>query len=357
MLDQPTHARRALLPYCPLLLAAASFAVATTAASGCQSVASDGAAGTGGVGIVGAGGIIVLPDGGGQGGAHAIACPLPIPTPDPARTAGGAIATPPLPDAPSGTDPASVQAIAVAQDMRILDDLIGRYLRGDAPVYRGSASARDNGSAFNPPPPAAPIYMDTTMSSDQAIAALVLDASAGTATLTVTSPCEQELIHVIQNRAAPGITQVNGVLATNQYGGLTASCTSCVPDLLGQPAMLSWTEADATYDQGAPLPTNHITSTAALQRESPCDLDWAQLVAIDANSITPGFDMGNFARVGNEMVWQHSNSVSLATPSSLGACDGLYVPYTDELYVNASNLGTYGVRKYIAHTPVSYCAI
>jgi hypothetical protein len=336
------------------LIAAASFAVAATAASGCQSAAFDGAEGTGGVG---AGGIVVLPDGGGQGGSRAIACPLPIPTSDPVRATGCAIATPPLPNAPSGTDPASVQAIAVAQEMRILDDLIGRYLRGDAPVYRGSASARDNGSAFNPSPPAAPIYMDTTMSSDQAIAALVLDASSGTATLTVTSPCEQELIHVIQNRAAPGITQVNGVLATNQYGGVIASCTSCVPDLFAKPAMLSWTGADATYDQGAPLPTNHITSTAALQRESPCDLDWAQIVAINANSITPGLDLGNFARVGNEMVWQHSDSVSLATPSSLGACDGLYVPYTVELYVNAYDLGTYGVRKYVAHTPVSYCAI
>jgi hypothetical protein len=354
MLDQSTRVRRALLPCYSLLLTAASVAVAAAAASGCQSVASDGAAGTGG-----AGGIVALPDGGGQGGAHAIACPLPIPTPGSVRAAGCAIATPPLPSPPSGTDPASVQAIAVAQEMRSLDDLIGRYLRGDAPVYRGSASARDNGSAFNPPSPAAPIYMDTTMSSDQAIAALVLDASAGSATLTVTSPCEEKLIHVIQNRAAPGITQVNGVLATNQYGGLTASCSSCAPDLLAPPATLSWIEADATYDQGAPLPTNHITSTVALQRESPCDLDWAQLVAIDANSITDGsgLALSNFARVGNEMVWQHADSVSLATPSSHGACDGLYVPYTDELYVNAFNLGTYGVRKYVAQTPVSYCAI
>lgn len=353
------HCQRIRPPGAPLpcrsfLLVAANLAVAAGATGGCQSVASDPAPGTGG-----AAGNSGVPDGGGQAGGPAIACPLPIPTPDPVRAANCAIATPTLPIAPTGTDSASVQAIAIAADMQILDDLVGRYLRGDAPVYRGSASARDNLSAFNPPPPAAPIYTDTTMSSDQAIAALVIDLNAGTATLTVTSPCEQELIHVIQDRAAPGITQVNGVLATIAYGGWTATCTTCVPDFFGQPATLSWTDADATYDQGAPLPTNHIVSTASLQRESPCDLDWAQLVAIDANWITygPQLGLGNFARVGNEMVWQHTGSVTLATPSAHGACDGLSVPYTDELYVSASDLGTYGVRSYVAKEPVSYCDI
>ena len=61
------------------------------------------------------------------------------------------------PAVPSAERLADHQADIEALELRTLDQLIGRFLRGETPVYRGTASAQDNDYAeagIRPPPEA-----------------------------------------------------------------------------------------------------------------------------------------------------------------------------------------------------------
>src|SRR3954447_24853376 len=97
---------------------------------------------------------------GGSDGATACAVPVPSLGPDDATCA---MNTPPV---PTTTMDAPVQAQAEAAGLAMLDRWLGRYLRGDAPVYRGAASARDTAANLNPPPLfASSPYTDHTLTA------------------------------------------------------------------------------------------------------------------------------------------------------------------------------------------------
>jgi hypothetical protein len=260
--------------------------------------------------------------------------------------------TPPINGATTG-DP--VRDAAETQEMAQLDRLFGRYMRGDVDVYRGSIDAHDTQSIYSRVPPFN-IYTDRTMTSDHAIASLVVDGT-DSVTLTVFSPAEQEYVVFAQSSSAPGVTSANGILLDAQYGGQVATCSGCAPDFFSDPTTVAWTNQDAVViDETANAPY-HVVSTMSLQLASPCSLTWDDLAALDDTTYGDQGDrgLGFFAKVGNAMVLHKTGAVQTKWPSGSGACDGEKAPYTIDLYVNLANLSDYGVQNYVGGAPVVVC--
>jgi hypothetical protein len=240
-----------------------------------------------------------------------------------------------------------------------LDLLLGRYVRGEALVYRGSVSASDTESIFNTiPPPDPPAYTDHTMTSVEAIAGLVIGGADPQATLQLVSLSEEEIVIFQQIQSVSGVTKVNGILSLNEFGGPVAPCSGCAPDLLARPTTIAWTAQDAVWTDTSLAADYHVRSSVNLAVESPCDLTWDEMVAVDAYTYAAGNQgLGKFVGNGNEMVFHQRAVVTTANPSAHGACDGQQVPYSIDLYVNLSDLSVYGARNYVAGAPVSICAI
>ena len=244
----------------------------------------------------------------------------------------------PAPPAPTGD---AVRDTAQANEFMFVDAFVGAYLRGDNPIYAGVASATD--TSGNAP---------LAFSSSSAIAALVIDSNW--AILTVASPADHERLILNQQSTAPDVTRGGGILPDGAYlGGYgSANCTSCTPDFFSRPPSLAWSGVDATFpgsypDGGGVFPAFDITSSVDLQPQSPCALTWDQVAAVHGGPL-------DFVQVGNEMV-EHENGWVQTVAPSFRSCDGQAVPYTIDRYINLTNLFDYGVRNYVAGSPMSLC--
>ncbi len=257
---------------------------------------------------------------------------------------GGSLAcakTTPSPPAVTGD---MVRDTAQANEFAFVDATVGGYLRGDSPAYVGSASASDDSGTLGGP---------LSFSTESAIAAVVI--SADWALFTVASAADHERLILGQQTTSPDVTIAMGILPDGTYpGGYSdsATCTSCTPDFFTHPSSLMWSGVDANFpgsypDGGGVFPAYDVTSSVDLQALSPCALTWNQIAALDGGP-------RGFVQEGNEMVVHAAGSVQTVAPS-FRTCDGQAVPYTIDCYINLTNLFDYGVRNYVAGSPMSVC--
>ena len=247
----------------------------------------------------------------------------------------------PVPPALTGD---AVRDTAQANEFMFVDAFVGAYLRGDNPIYAGVASATDSSGPYGNDPLA--------FSTGNAIAALVIDSDW--AILTIASPADHERLILDQQNTAPNVTRAAAILPDGVYlGGYgDATCTSCTPEFFTRPPSLVWSGVDANFpgsypDGGGSFPPFDITSSVDLRPLSPCALTWDQLAAVHGGPL-------DFVQVGNEMVEHESGSVQTVAPS-FDSCDGQAVPYTIDRYINLTNLFDYGVRNYVAGSPMPVC--
>jgi hypothetical protein len=258
------------------------------------------------------------------------------------------LSPPSVPSSLTPADPADYEQIAVAAKMGVLDRVVGRYVRGDLRIYRGTASAHDNESVLGDP------QFPTNRAIFPGLAMASLEYGGGEAFLTVVSPCQQEWVQFSQFPYNGHLTIDQHTIHTNSEldgysNDLSYGCVDCLPSFFGLPQALSWTDLELAPD-GLPY---RSSSSANLQLESPCDLTWEELVAIDGPEFggagsPPGLE--GFQRVGDEMVRHESGQAVQYLPEG-SPCPELIVDYEIDLYVNATNLADYGVRGYVGSAP------
>jgi len=247
---------------------------------------------------------------------------------------------------PPPADPDPGRAATNAAAFMYLDQIVGQYVRGDTPVYGGSAAAHANVDAVGN-------IANETLQTSSARAALSVDPQV--AGLTVFSASERERISFQQQQAFPATTFVSAIVPNGRFGGgplfpvnasNSATCTACTPDLTSAPAALFWQGVEAVAAAGSDAAPLDVTSSVDLQRISPCALTWDDIVALSADYTD---DLPSQPPVDGVVVHTLSGSVVIK-PASPRMCDGIQVSYTIDAYINSSNLADYGVRNLTSQT-------
>jgi hypothetical protein len=293
---------------------------------------------------------------------------------DTACTAPSAPASPPAGDAG-----ASSAETVEAQWLAALDGLIGQYLRGDVIVYRGTIQ----GSAKTEALPGSDPIPETTIPEGAALASLIFRSpsvsfwapiapaafvNGNQALLTVRSLADDQYMVFGQPESDPTMTATSGIQAGATQNVLMATCSDCASSFWARPAAITFDLAAAGtvttvyYGFDGTSSADQAVSTAAsvqLSAFPPCNLTFGDLTTLNE---APGINQGSsvfltsFVLTGGEWVFHTTSNVITKDPSAHGACDGQSFQYTIDLYVNAANLGDYGVRNYVPGPTQAICA-
>jgi len=211
---------------------------------------------------------------------------------------------------------------------------VGRYLTGDAPVYRGSATIADS-------------HQQLTLDSTDVIAAAVVEvqSSGSWGILTVVDTQARTHGTFTQENGDPSVTYAESIYPVGTYAvGGVASCTACAPDFYHAPDTIALPSFDAHHAADDPAgggePTFDITATLDLMLVAPSTLSWDDLLALNVGFLS-------FTQIGGDMVLHQHGSVTLVE-GSYKRCDGQSVDYTIDLYVNLANPLDYGLRNFVA---------
>jgi hypothetical protein len=196
---------------------------------------------------------------------------------------------------PSGANGVTDGPSANGFMMSMLDTLIGRWLRGEAAVYIGTASVHDNQSILQ--------ESDLPSNGDLPPGGVIasLEPYASETDLTIFDTCAATHVALVQPGDTPTQTKVGPITPVNTSATATAVCSGCAPSFADRPATLTWTNAAAVDEQGL----FRSTTSAELTRESPCDVTWSQLVVLDSlaqDFIGGTTGLSGFKRVGDEMI-------------------------------------------------------
>ncbi|HXK20569.1 MAG TPA: hypothetical protein VNG33_22315 [Polyangiaceae bacterium] len=290
---------------------------------------------------------------------------------------GGACSFSTAPAAPADADPsASAEAKANAAGLRTLDFVIGRYLRGEASVYSGTAKAQDNRSALVNTEVAGP-RPDSVIAEGPALALLQVRPAADrdwepqnpnptgtTATLVIHGlPPDQHFI-LRQRSADPGLTEVSLLSPVSTTAAMATSCSDCAPDLMGKPQKVALTDLTATGHvmvfMGVAAQGGHdvdvtaqVTASADLALLSPCALTFDDLAIVETATGPNEIDntLQAFKKSGHEMTYMTGGSFNVG---GTAMCP-LVQPYKIELYVDLDDLSHYGTRNYVAGTAAVAC--
>ena len=259
----------------------------------------------------------------------------------------------------------------------MLDWLVGRYLRGDVKVYRGTAKSHDNASAlantivYGPRP-------DGDIPEGQAIALLdVRTATSGDWYPSHPDPQGESaylVVHAVpaslhfileQPTGTPGLTEASLLSPVATTASLVMSCTGCLPSFASAPQTISFkdltTTGTATVFMGYAGQGGHdvsvtetVTSSADLTRESPCALGFEDLVILDSATGPNEIDitLSSFVKEGAEMVWHTAGAFSVPTT---GKCS-MTTPYTIDAFVDLGDLSNVGTRNFVLGTSGEICA-
>jgi hypothetical protein len=242
---------------------------------------------------------------------------------------------------------ASVQEAAEGTQLAALDAMIGRYLRGEVPAYRGSWQASDNQGVLG----AQPNWENKSIPASALIASL--DVQGNEASLWVHSPSRHQYILMQQSKSNPGVTQVSIILGDSSTGGGTASCTGCAPDFFSRPTTLDLSDLSATASvmvnnsEGDEVNvTLKVNVRATLGIATPCSLEFSDLAELGTQ-----FGVVRFEVDGDEMVSHVFDDVMGPTN---GACNR-ETSYTLDAFVSLANLADYGVRNYEQGSTTMLC--
>jgi hypothetical protein len=288
---------------------------------------------------------------------------------------GAACSTPVAPVAvDAGSSNASEELKVEAYYLNLLDQLFGPYLRGDVPVYRGTAAASmtitspTGGPAYPPGGPNGgyPPYPEQVLSPGPVLAALYVrpvvpqdwemlstlspPASGKAASLVVHGLAQDSYTVFVQADADPTTTATDGV--ANGYGEnlLIGSCSNCAPDLFALPPSI---DLDLSTVGSAAGDTDSYSASANLAVVSPCSLAFSDLTILNG-TMGPeewSLDLGlsDFVLSGGDWVRHVSGTWTVKAASPVeGLCDGEQFNFSIDLYVDNADLGNYGVRNYTA---------
>jgi hypothetical protein len=275
-------------------------------------------------------------------------CPFATPVPPPPK---------PLP--PGSSEQAQVEATQLS----VLSSIIGQYLRGDVPVYRGTIEATavtagggcgpDQSTVHLPEGPALAMLGITNGST----------AASSTATLIIHATKAKVYADLVETKSEPSKIAVGTLGGDDPKNGITtnipeSSCTACGPDLWDRPPSitlgLTAKGVVSVYKGVAGMGGKSVSVpvqtdlTAHLEVAKPCSLTWTDLAhlntAIGPDAFSLSFGLTEFTSVGGDWVWHVEGS----TPSgTAGECE-IETLYSIDLYVNQRNLADYGVRNYQA---------
>jgi hypothetical protein len=230
-----------------------------------------------------------------------------------------------------------------------VDQLFGRFARGEYAVYRGTASALDNHGSL-------PRGEDGEFSS--AVIALLREID-GTREeeLALFSPSTQKHVSLFQLRDDPTATYVRTVQPTGRYGGPLGTAVSALPGLASHPTSLSFaTRAVGQWPGGAVL---HVDVSATLERVALEQLRFTDLQLLGGLLIDNAFS--RFTPVGSEFVRTVTGGryVPACTPSNSGFLDnecGYAARFSAVEYVSANALASYGFRDLVVQ-PEPLCCV
>jgi hypothetical protein len=223
-----------------------------------------------------------------------------------------------------------------------LDALVGRYARGDAPIYRGKISAGDNlgitgwgnNGALAGDVTASLVKRDVYTES-------VDNVPHSAWTLTLFGPADTYM-RVQQPTASPGLSQLTLIDPDGDVpAGYNGACSGCMADLSTKPATIAATSitANGTYWTGQSLVV--VLANLTLTRVTPVAFE--DIVAV-ADLASDRDTMRAFTQRGHEMVQTVTSQRSDYIPGE-GSCRRI-TSYSVEWYVNRTTLTDFGTRKF-----------
>ena len=299
---------------------------------------------------------------------------------------GAACSTPVAPvavDAGSSDAGASEELKVEAHYLNLLDQLFGPYLRGDVPVYRGTAAATmvitspTGGPAYPPAGPnfSYPPYPEEVLSLGPVLAALYVrpvvpqdwemsstllpPASGNAAALVVHSPAQKSYTVLAQSDADPTTTATDGVVSEGTEDLLTEACSDCAPDFFDLPPSIAFDLSSTGTVEGD---TYSYSASANLAVVSPCSLTFDDLAVLNdatgPEEISLDFGLTDFVLSGGDWVSHISGTWTVKAASPVeGLCDGEQFNFTIDLYVDNADLGNYSVRNYTAGPIEPQCGL
>jgi hypothetical protein len=277
----------------------------------------------------------------------------------------------------------SAQDFATVTELAKYDSLIGRFLRGDVTVYRGTVSAQGT-QALND---SAPIYsIQTSIPDGAALAMLDIRATYGgdwypskvtvpsgsqTAALVVHSLPSRLYLAYGQDTEEPGLTWGDYIEPDDPAAGVTdnvldRSCSGCAPSFWTRPGTIAF---DGLVTSGSVQVFNppgmytdvpvSTTSSVHLTAAAPCSVGWSDLAILDTatgpNEFSADLGLRHFQPQGGLYV-AHDSGSYVPVPPTNGVC----VPatlYSVELWVDPSDLSKHGVRNFVITMVTMVCGV
>jgi hypothetical protein len=252
------------------------------------------------------------------------------------------------------TDPAALHIYQLAQsdEHARLHGVVGQYVCGESPLYRGTFMASDNLGSIEPGATNG-IVTGSVIASLQTIVGgqvfLTCDTivTGGRALVVVSgSGAEARGIRLFQQPSDGKTTYASMVSSSmSTWSGTSGACDGCIADLHG--------DAPASIDVVATVFTGQYCSPAAtsLQVLAGGHLtilqapSWDDIIAfnqdVGATLVTP-----TFVVQGIDEVATVDGSVSEPAASTSGLPCNLVTPYHVDWYVNQQNLKLHGLRNF-----------
>ncbi len=216
-----------------------------------------------------------------------------------------------------------------------MEELVGRYVRGDVTVYRGTATASDLPAQQGFDNAAVLAWLEIRPAET---GELTFEANT-VAQLTMIVPSTGQFVQVGEPDTNPAFVIASVVLDTPQGGNMPETCdqTCSVGNLFARPATISIPRFTASGTFEGPIQT---TLQADLVAVEPATISFADLATFDATLANP---IGDLQVV---LPWQPDGSDMITTGQTGGAC-GVGDLYTVDMFVDASNPADYGVRDVV----------
>jgi hypothetical protein len=290
-------------------------------------------------------------------------------SPQPSQTCSNA------PPPPAAVPVNSAQDAATNGELAKYDVLIGRYLRGDVTVYRGTVSGQATVAVND----SAPVYqVQQSLPDEPALALLDIRATNGgdwfpprenvpaassTAALVVQGLPSHLYISYAQVTEDPGVTWAGAIQSSQPPTDnlLETSCSACASSLWEQPSAIAFAglvtngTVDVYNSDGTTSVPVSTTSSVTLTAVSPCQVVWQDLAVLNTvtgpNEFSSGFE--DFQPEGGLMV-AHDIGQYLPVPPSRGQC-ALATNYSVDLWVDPSDLSNHGVRNFMITSMSSVC--
>lgn len=262
----------------------------------------------------------------------------------------------PIVELPDDAEARRIMQAVAPEHLKELDRLFGRFLRGDASIYQGTFTARDNMGSLGS------TYQDGVMTNANVHASIAWEDKiywngqhvAGWA-LSVRGPTHR--IRIAQSATAPGTSALSLVAPDKSPWGLTGTCAGCVATLAPTTAStlrIANVVANGKWGNDKPL---EVSADGSLVRLPSTQLTFETLVAV-ADPYRDGATMAAFVANGTEMVRSVSQSFREPTPIPTGktfhSCEKI-ANYRLDWFVDKTVLARHGLRNLVIESTQTCC--